>query len=227
MATVATRVATTSHLGFTLRKVTWDLYCQLRDEPANDRVRMDYLDGTLTLMSPAIRHERRSEVLGLLVRGVTNGLGLEVTSLRSTTLRREDDHPSGGVGKEPDNAFYFGENERRMRKKVDLDLDVDPPPDLAIEVDSTNDSRPSLPIYARLGIPEVWRYDVSAHNLWFGRLVGGHSETIERSVNLPRLTPALVLHALDVLDDGEMGENAWFEWLKGWARELPEVPATA
>ncbi len=209
----------------TLRGVDWETYCQLRDEPANDRVRMDYLDGELTLMSPAIRHERRSEILGLFIRGVTSGLGLTVMSIRSTTLRRGTARRKG-AGKEPDNAFYIGENERPMRnmkKKGKLDLAVDPPPDVAIEVDNTRDSRRALAIYARLGVPEVWRYDAPKHSLWFGRLVGDHYEPVDRSLALPRLTPALVLQALDVFDEGEMDENAWFEWLKGWARDLPEA----
>ncbi len=103
-----------------------------------------------------------------------------------------------------------------------LDLANDPPPDVAIEVDNTRNSKRALLIYARLGVPEVWRYDARGHSLWFGRLAGDHCESADRSLALPRLTPALVLQALDVFDEGEMDENAWFEWLKGWARDLPE-----
>jgi Uma2 family endonuclease len=187
---------------------------------------MSYLDGTLTLMSPEYAREGVAYLLGMLVVGVTSGLGLEVKGVRSTTLRKGTD-PVKGSGKEPDNAFYLGENERRMRRRKKLDLAVDPPPDLAIEVDNTNDSKAVLPIYARLGVPEVWRYDVREHSLWFGRLQGEAYAEVDRSVALPRLTPSLVLQALDVFDEGEMGENAWLEWLKGWARGLPEAPANA
>jgi Uma2 family endonuclease len=211
----------------TLVNVDWETYCKLRDEPANDRVRMSYLDGTLTLMSPALRHDKGAEVLGVLIRAVTKGFGLEVLGTRSTTLRRPGDDPARGSGKEPDTAFYIGESERRMRKKEELDLTLDPPPDLAIEVDNTGDSEASLPTYARLGVPEVWRYDVRGGSLWFGRLEGDSYAEVARSVCLPRLTPSLVLEALGVLDQGEMGENAWHEWVKAWARGLPEVPATA
>jgi Uma2 family endonuclease len=210
----------------TLHNVDWETYCQLRDNPANYHTRMAYLDGDLTLMSPHYVHDGGAERLGLVIRGVTSGLGLEAKGLSTTTLRHGT-APLKGSGKEPDNAFYLGENERRMRKMKELDLTVDPPPDLAIEVDNTNDSKAALPIYARLGVPEVWRYDVRERALWFGRLKKRTYVEIHRSVALPRLTPALVLHALDVFDEGEMGENAWLEWLKGWARDLPEVPATA
>ena len=221
-----TSVEPATRNGITVYDVDWETYCKLRDEPANNHVRMTYLDGTLTLMSPQHAHEGGAYLLGLLLVGVTSGLGLEIKGTRTTTLRRGR-APRKGTGKEPDNAFYLGENERRMRRMKALDLDVDPPPDLAIEVDNTQDSEASLPIYARLGVPEVWRYDVQAGTLWFGRLEGDAYRELARSACLPRLTPALVLEALGVLDEGDMGENAWLEWIKAWARTLPEPPANA
>jgi Uma2 family endonuclease len=38
-------------------------------------------------------------------------------------------------------------------------LILDPPPDLVIEVDITSPSLDKFPIYARMGIPEIWRHD--------------------------------------------------------------------
>jgi Uma2 family endonuclease len=227
MATVTTNRADANvwHV-VTLRDVDWETYCQLRDESANKRIRMEYLDGTLTLMSAESICDGGAELLGLLIRAVTSGLGLEVKGIWTTTLRKGTAQRKG-AGKEPGNGFYIGENERRMRKNKTLDLAVDPLPDLAIEVDNTRNSKRALPIYARLGVPEVWRYNAKSHSLWFGRLVGDQYESVDHSLALPRLTPALVLHALDVLDEGEMDENAWFEWLKGWARDLPEAPVPA
>lgn len=62
------------------------------------------------------------------------------------------------AGIEPDNCFYF-QNEAKIRGKLDYDLNQDPPPDLALEIDLTSKSLNRFPIYARLGIPEVWCYD--------------------------------------------------------------------
>ena len=178
--------------------VDWEIYCRLRDEPANDRVRMSYLDGTLTLRSPEYVHDRGAERIGLLLRGVTPGLGLEIQGIRTTTLRKGKARRKG-AGKEPDNAFYIGANERRMRRKKSLDLAIDPPPDLAIEVDHKADS---------------------SRALWFGRLAGDRYETVARSVVLSRLTPALVVEALAEAEC--LGESDWKPWLRAWALTLPE-----
>jgi hypothetical protein len=37
-------------------------------------------------------------------------------------------------------------------------LTVDPPPDLVLEIDLTSPALDHFPIYARLGVPEIWRY---------------------------------------------------------------------
>lgn len=205
----------------TLDDVAWKTYCALNDAEANDHVRMAYLDGSLTLMSPEYVHDVPIELLSMLVRIVTAALGLEVLGIRTTTMRRAA--PPGalrGAGKEADAAFYIGENERRMRRRDDLDLSVDPPPDLAIEVDNSRDSTKSLAIYARLGVPEVWRYRVQDPSVTIHRLDEGGYRVVERSVALPVLTPALIREALDRYAAGDLGQNAWSRWVEAWARGL-------
>ena len=109
-----------------------------------------------------------------------------------------------------------------MRGKEQINLDNDPPPDLAIEVDNKSDSRLAPKTYAGLRVPEVWRYNSRAKTLWFGRLVDGGYETIERSLCLPTLTPELVLFAMDRAS--EQGGTSWRRWLRGWAEALPAAP---
>ncbi len=208
-----------------LRGVDWDTYLALRDHPRNGHLRMSYLDGTLTLMSPGYIHDRSGWKLAILVSSVTEALDIPAQGTATSTLRRRGPGPRGGAGKEPDYGFYFRENEPRMRTKDDINLEVDPPPDLAIEVDHSRDSSAALKLYARIGVPEVWRFRTRSRALWFGRLAGETYEPIGHSLNLPRLTPALVLHALDRAD--LLGETAWKPWLRDWARGLPEPPATA
>ncbi len=205
--------------GVTLRGITWETYLDLRDNHENRRIRMTYLDGTLTLMSPQYPHEKVGQLLNLLVRAVVKALGLELKGTGSTTLRRGETRR--GAGKEPDTSFYIGANELRMRTMTTLDLTVDPPPDLAIEVDHKADSSSAMSIYARLGIPEVWRYapadDVA---LRIYRLEGEGYEEEDRSLLLPVLTPALILEALRTLDEARMGEIAWAVYLDESAQRI-------
>jgi Uma2 family endonuclease len=206
-----------------LEDIDWETYLTLRANPANDKVRLTYLDGTLYLMSPEFIHEYGVGLLGLFIRSVTKALGQEVKGIGSTTLqhgpRRRGQR---GAGKEPDCAFYLGENERRMRKMKSLDLETDPPPDLAIEVDNKADSTAARSVYARIGVPEVWRYAPAEEtSLVFYRLFEGEYAEVGRSGCLPVLTPALVLEGLSMAESEDIGENAWTDLIVEWARGLP------
>ena len=208
--------------GTVLHGIAWTTYLRLRDNPRNRRVRMSYLDGTLILMSPQFIHDQNGWRLALVVDRVTEILRIPCQGTVTTTLRRKGPGPRKGTGKEPDFGFYFRDNDLRMRNKEQIDLDLDPPPDLAIEVDNKADSRKALKLYARIGVPEVWRYRPKAKALWFGRLAGDAYEPIDRSLNLPRLTPALVVRALEEAE--RLGETDWKFWLRDWTRDLPEAP---
>ncbi len=202
--------------------VEWEDYCRLRDDPSNDHVRMTYLDGELT-MSPLSRHDSKSRLLFLLVTTVAGVGEIDFLIIGTTTLRRQGRARRRGAGKEADEGFYLGADAARVRDNDDLDMAVDPPPSLAIEVDDTINSAGALPAYARIGVPEVWIYRARERSLWFGRLAGAGYEAIDRSLGLPRLTPALVLEALEVLAGG-MDDLDWLDWLDAWARALPEPP---
>jgi Uma2 family endonuclease len=208
--------------GTVLRGITWKTYLRLRDNPRNYHTRMSYLDGTLILMSPQFIHDKYGWKLALMVSEVTEAHDIPILGTVTTTLRLKGPGPKKGTAKEPDFGFYFRENDLRMRNKDDIDLEIDPPPDLAIEVDNKADSSKALKLYARIGVPEVWRHKPRGKKLWFGRLVGGAYESIDRSLNIPRLTPALVTQALEESD--RMGELEWKRWLRDWARNLPEAP---
>lgn len=207
-----------------LHDVSWDTYCRLNDEESNYSIRMTYLDGDLALMSPLFRHDGNSQLLGQLVRAEMTVMGLELRAIGSTTLRREaKPGRKRGAGKEADCAFYLGESERRIRGREELDLSVDPPPDLAIEIENTNELvATAMAVYARLGVPEVWRFRVAERSISINRLDGTTYREVDRSVALPKLTPVLILEALDRLEVGDFEELGWFEWLKAWAQTLPE-----
>lgn len=140
-----------------LQHVPWSLYVSLRDEPENDHVRMTYDRGRLELMAPARRHERPHKLLGRMVQAWTEELEIPLSSGGCTTLRRED----LSRGAEPDDSFHI-QHEAEVRAVEDLVLPDHPPPDLVIEADLTHSSVPKLPIFAALGVPEVWRWENGA-----------------------------------------------------------------
>lgn len=72
-----------------------------------------------------------------------------------------------------------------MRGKLEFDLDRDPPPDLATEVDLTSKSLDRFPIYARLGVPEIWCYDSGVMTIYL--LEGDRYGVSEQSQVLPTL----------------------------------------
>jgi hypothetical protein len=81
---------------------------------------------------------------------------------------------------------------------------------LAIEVEVSHRSENTPKIYAKLGVPEVWRYD--GRMLWFGRLCeNGKYETCDRSPGLPLLTPHMVLGWMRRAVEG--GESEWLRQL--------------
>jgi len=103
----------------------------------------------------------------------------------STTYKRE----VLKRGFEPDSSFYI-KHSKRMRGKKRLDMEIDPPPELLIEIDISNDSMNKFPLYAALGVSEVWRYDGSLE-IWI--LNQEHYVRRPSSAAIPILDARLIL----------------------------------
>lgn len=194
-----------------LHDVSWETYEGLvADHRDRSSPRFTYDQGVLEVMSPGSEHERANTRLALLVEVVAEEWGIDVDSLGSMTFRRE----AFQRGFEPDSCFYI-RNEALVRDRQRIDPDVDPPPDLVIEIDVTSPSLPKFPIYAQMGVPEVWRYD--------GRRVGVHQlqanayREIETSASLPPLTGDLLTRFL--ADSRTRPRTEWLRALRKWARQ--------
>jgi Uma2 family endonuclease len=68
-------------------------------------------------------------------------------------------------GNEPDACFYI-QSADLIGSKIDIDFDSDPPPDVVVEIDVHHDSTSNFPIYAALGVPEIWHYDESSLTIY-------------------------------------------------------------
>lgn len=154
MTTTARTIPLTDQQHIVLNDVSWGFYEQLLREIGERAIRVTYDDGWMEIMSPPPRHERWKTRIGRMIEIISLELDIPVDTLGSTTFKREDRKK----GLEPDECYYV-QNEPAIRGKDELDLAVDPPPDLAVEVDITSRSIPREPIYAALGVPELWRFD--------------------------------------------------------------------
>ncbi len=138
-----------------LHNISWQQFENLLADLGKSRAaRVAYDDGMLEIMTPLPEHEYYKETLGIAIQDIAETLDQNYESLGSTTWKREIKK----AGVEPDNCFYF-QNEPKIRGKLEFDLNQDPPPDLALEIDLTSKSLSRFPIYARLGVPEIWCYD--------------------------------------------------------------------
>jgi Uma2 family endonuclease len=200
---------------FVLEDASWYLYERLLRDIGDRPIRVTYDDGRMEIMSPLPEHERPKKLIGQLIEMLTFQIGMPRVSFGSTTFRRRDK----AKGLEPDECYYF-KNEAKMRGRKRLDLKKDPPPELVVEIDIMSPSIPREPIYAALGVPEIWRYD--GVRLQCLHLNGGKYSVHKMSLAFPFLEPALLQQFIERLD--EQGEtsimSAFVTWVRknGWAK---------
>lgn len=195
-----------------LEGISWETFERLLDELGDNRAaRLAYDRGKLEIMSPLSPHEDIKELLSDIANCLTKAMRVDFAKMGSTTFKREE----LGQGFEPDQCFYIQRYAAIRGKKDPLDLTEDPAPDLVIEVDLTHRSLNKLPIYAALGVYEVWRYAQ-------GEMLMYHCEAREaQAATTSRLF--LGLHVRDIqtfLDlRGTMIKPDWEDHITQWATE--------
>jgi len=181
-----------------LSGIGWEEYVRLRDLPDNYHVRMTYVDGDLELMSPSRPHERIATLIDRFITAWTEQRGVAIQGCGTTTLQRGD----LSRALEPDKCYYI-EHEEQAREREELDLAIEPPPDLVVEVDLSSPSRDRMPIYAAIGVPEVWLWRRGTLSVF--RLAAGEYAAEEDSVCLPGFPFRLAERLLD--QRSEMDDN--------------------
>jgi Uma2 family endonuclease len=194
-----------------LSPVSWATYERLLTDLAQQSsIRLTYDQGTLEIMSPWPEHEEYNRTLALLVEVLAEERGIDVRNLGSTTFRRENLYR----GFEPDSCFYI-QHEAQISGKTTIDLTVDPPPDLVIEVDITSRSLNKFPIYAQVGIPEIWRYN--GQQVRISLLTATGYEDSKTSRVLPLLTDAILTDFL--ARSKVLKRTAWLREFRAWVRQ--------
>jgi Uma2 family endonuclease len=190
--------------------ISWDEYEELLEAVGEaSGLRISYDEGRLQIMTLSHRHERYSTLIERIVDRVSGFLRIKVLFYGSATMKKARKQK----GVEPDACFYV-QNATLVGTKDEIDFNVDPPPDVVVEVDLHHESLSKFPIYAALGVPEVWRYDgdsLTIHQLHDEQYVAS-----EASLSLPMLTGAVLTEFLARSPKQDQYDIllAFEEWLK-------------
>jgi Uma2 family endonuclease len=195
-----------------LRNITWPLYRQLlakKQDSGNPR--FAYNQGTLEITVPSFEHEEINRLLADVFATLADELGIDFINAGSTTFDRREREQ----GFEPDTCFYV-QHAEGVRGKRRINLKSDPPPDLVIEIDITSPSLNKFPIFAGLGIPEVWRYHHG--RLAILQLSQGEYHEQPASQALPGVTSE---HLTQFITTSRQAKRAvWLREVRAWAQML-------
>jgi Uma2 family endonuclease len=195
-----------------LRHVSWETYERLLAEhEQSSSPRFTYDGGVLEIMSPSTRHERLNRRIATLCEVIAEECNIELDNVGSNTFKRED----LARGFEPDSCFYV-QHVERVRNREQIDLTIDPPPDLVIEIDISRSSLDRFPIFASIGVPEVWRYDGMRVAIFM--LIGGAYQEQETSEAFPGVTSQIVTQFM--AESTRLQRMVWLRHVRAWAHQL-------
>lgn len=193
-----------------LHDVSWKTYEQLLTEhEGSSGIHFAYDQGTLEIMVLSAEHENHKDIIFLLISALSEEMDIDIESFGSTTFRRED----LARGFEPDACFYI-KNATRVKGKRRLDLRLDPPPDLVIEIDITSPSLNKFPIFAALGVTEVWRYDGEQVHILV--LQGDQYVVRAESSFFPAVTGKVLTELVEASQ--ALKRTAWLRRVREWAQ---------
>jgi Uma2 family endonuclease len=197
-----------------LYDVPWEMYARLvKTFEGKRNVRLTYDRGSLEIMAPSFEHDDDGDFLADLAKILIEEFGLPIRRGGSMTLKRK--RWKKGLG--PDRCFWIA-NAAKLEGVRQLDLRIHPPPDLAIEIDVTNPSLDRFGIYAKLGVPELWRLD--GDELKFHRLDGKKYAEAATSQAFPGISPGDLLpflrQARGAADQGPATRD-----FRAWVRARP------
>ena len=136
-------------------QVSYQTYEQILEKyPDMKNPRLTFDRGVLEIM-PLPFHDTSERLLDEIFVMFADELEFEdFINYGSTTQKRK----RLDRGCEADSSFYIGANAKLMRGRERV-LETDPPPDLVFEIDVTHSSVSKIPIYAALGILEIWQIE--------------------------------------------------------------------
>ncbi len=186
-----------------LQNISWETYEKLIEEQTdNSALHLTYNNGDLEIMVESFKHGKYSYLLTDIISSLATELEIDLIGTGSATFKQEKKKKSF----EGDASFYF-KNADIVRAKDELDLIVDPAPELILEVDITHGSLQKFPIFAGLGVEEVWRFD--GEEVRFYRLENEDYTEVSESVCLPNVKSETVTELLFAAQ--EMKRRDWLK----------------
>ena len=101
-----------------------------------------------------------------------------------------------------------------FEERDQIDLTVDPPPDLVIEIDISRSSLDRFPIFANIGVLEVWRYDGTCLTIF--TLRAGTYQEVAASAVFPGVTSQIISQFIE--ESATMPHTVWLRRVRAWAR---------
>lgn len=193
----------------TFQGAGWEDYEDLlRQVDKRKGLRISYSEGVLQVMTVSSEHENYADFIRILVAHLSFRRHIKIRFFGSATMKKG----TFSKGTEPDACFYV-QSADLLGNKMRLDFGVDPPPDIVVEVDVHHDTRFKFPIYAVLGVPEIWRFDGKV--MTFHRLEQGEYVATDSSGALPQISAPILTRFLGQLAaEGELqAMMAFDEWL--------------
>lgn len=196
---------------FVVSCVDWDTYVTFSDRLGERNIRVNYDGVNLEFTTTSLEHESAKTLLARLLEELTVEMDIDIVSGGSLTCRRQDLER----GFEPDECYWIDHAVQMLGRK-DIDLTRDPPPDLLLEVEISRSFVDRLAIAARLGVPEVWRYDGQTLRIM---LLGPEWQYAEspHSRALPFLPVAEFVRFLR--HDATLSETKRLRVFRDWVRE--------
>lgn len=191
-----------------LNDVPWEEYQELLEEVGEAKgLRISYESGRLQVMTLSTAHESYQFLLNDIVRIVCLRLRVRVLCFGSATMKKQP------RGVEPDLMFYV-QTATALGNKIDIDFSIDPPPDIVVEIDLQHQSLSKFPIYAALGVPEIWRFDGKSVTIY--HLEQGEYVATDPSRALPILSSSILTEFLARRQKEDQYETllAFEEWLR-------------
>ncbi|MGF1632994.1 MAG: Uma2 family endonuclease, partial [Phycisphaerae bacterium] len=157
VTTTPNGIATDPHNRATLSGITWEMYEQILEqtERSGRRCVLNYDGGELEIEMPSKLHELIKKFLAAILEVYLFDKATRFVPAGQTTFRRR----MLDKGLEADECYYL----TRLDEADDTTSpgDAEPPaPDLAVEVEVATPLLAKLPIYAAVGVTEIWHVEV-------------------------------------------------------------------